>query len=180
MQITDAQRTTLKTYIANDATLAAFAAQSAWQPIADALNAASTAIVWRTSVPVDEITNQINWAALTPADAPDGTQTWANRSLTCQGKQFNLQLIIAGRGEIPGSLSNVRLGLQDALTGIPSGVGGATQAANWTGVRDAMKRVATVGENVFATGTKTQATPGLLVVEGQFDRDIVENTWVRG
>lgn len=167
--MTPTQLATLKAYIDATPELAAIPANlDGSYAVAAAMNldASPAFTVWRTNVPVDEITNQIAWANLTPADAPDGTQAWANRSLACQGKQFNLQLIIAGRALIPGNLANIRTGLQDALTGVPSGTGGATQAANWVGVRDALKRNATVFEKVFAAGTGSFASPATMALEG--------------
>jgi hypothetical protein len=93
--------------------------------------------VYRTNIPVADINDQIVWANLTPSDAPDTTQVWANRSLACQGKQFNLQLLLQGsQVTINGAKANVRAGLQDALTNVPSGTAGALKSAGWVPVRD--------------------------------------------
>ena len=68
----------------------------------------------------------------------------------------------------------MRAGWQDALTNIPAGASGALVSAGWTTVRDTFKRLATRGEKVFATGTGTQATPGVLGWEGSLrDADVV-------
>lgn len=128
--------------------------------------------VYRTNVPVQDIYDQIQWAKMTPSDAPDGTAAWTNRSLACQGKQFNLQLLLQGAQQtINAAKSNVRAGLQDALTNVPSGAAGVTQAAGWVGVRDvAMARKATRIEKLFADTSVgnggTAATAATMVLEG--------------
>ena len=178
--LTPAQLQTLKADIN-----AKYAAQWAAQDIAGiaaAYNTPTTFVVWRTSVPVDEINDAIVWSNLTPADAVPTSDVlaaavWQNRSDVCQGKQFNLQLIFAQRGAIPGTKSNIRAGLQDALTNIPSGANGALQTAGWAQVRLVLQRVVNAGERLYATGTGTQATPGTVVVEGTWDEStIVEAT----
>lgn len=166
MQLTQEQLATLKAAIIANPTMAAARTAHDTQAITDLLNANSTLDVWRTSVSTQVLFDQITWANLTPADAPDGTLAWQCRSLACQGKQFNLQLIVASRDIIDASKSNVRAGLQDALTNVPSGQSGAFVSAGWVGVRTAMQRKATVLEAIFAN---TQNTPASLVVEGAMD-----------
>lgn len=156
----------LKAAIIADAALNSLRAAHDTQGITDYLNSASTLAVWRTSVATKDLFDQIAWAALTPTDAPDGSLAWQCRSLACQGKQFNLQLIFASRDFIDPSKSNVRAGLQDALSNVPSGSAGALVSAGWVNVREAMKRMATNVEKVFANATPT---PALLVVEGEID-----------
>lgn len=174
--MTNAQLQTLKTFIVNDATLNAFPNTTDGNiDLAAALDvpASPTFYVFRTNIPTQEIFDQVTWANLTPSDAPDGTQAWLNRSMACQGKQFNLQTLLMGQDAINASRSNVRAGLQDALTGVPSGANGATQAAGWVGVRDTvLARPATRGEKLFATTTgqldgSTAAKAATLVIEGR-------------
>jgi len=167
--LTDQQLAALKADIISqiDPTLVGYRAAGATGQIADWYNQnLSSFVVWQTAVDINVIFDNIVWANLTPVDSPDGTATWTNRSLCCQGKQFNIQTILAGRGSINSAKANIRAGLQDALTAIPSGSGGASQNAGWTSVRSAMQRFATNGEKIFATGTGTAVTPGFLVVEG--------------
>lgn len=166
VNLTPSQLATLKAAIIADANLAALRAAHDTQGITDYLNADGALAVWRTAVPTKVLFDQIVWANLTPSDAPDGSQTWQCRSLACQGKQFNLQLIFASRETIDPSKVNVRAGLQDALTNVPSGAGGATVSAGWVNVRTAMQRVATNCEAIFAN---TGASPASLVVEGEID-----------
>lgn len=169
MNLTETQLATLKAAIIADPNLSAARAIHSGvgtQMIADYLNTDSTLSVWRTSVQTQTLFDAITWANLTPNDAPDGSLAWQCRSLACQGKQFNLQLIFASRETIDPSKSNVRAGLQDALTNVPSGTNGAPVSAGWAPVRTAMQRFATNLEKVFAN---TSASPASLVVEGQID-----------
>jgi hypothetical protein len=129
--------------------------------------------IYRTDVPVNEIFDAVVWANLTPSDTPDGTQTWANRSLACQGKQFNLQTILIGtQGVLNVSKINIRAGLQDALTAIPSGTAGASRSAGWVTIRDTViTRFATRAEKLFSNKANgngaTVTTAAAPVFEGQ-------------
>lgn len=137
--------------------------------------AAPAFYVWKTSVQTGELFDAIVWANLTPSPTPDGTAAWTNRSLACQGKQFNLQTILTGRESLNPSKPRIRNGLQDALTDVPSGNNGNVRQAGWTEVLALLYRQATAGEKIFATGTGTEVAPALLVVEGKISRqDIVE------
>lgn len=129
----------------------------------------ATFFVYRSNVPVQEIYNQITWASLTPTDSPDATVQWQNRAIACQGKQFNLQIILQGQDTIDASRAAVRAGLQDALTNVPAGAAGALISAGWTGVRDnALARAATRFEKIFATGGNgtTAALAATMGLEG--------------
>jgi hypothetical protein len=171
--MTPAQLATLKADIAADGTLNAFPnnADGAWA-IAQAygLLASPTFTVWCNTVATDDIFNAISWANLTPNDSPDSTQQWLNRAMACQAKQFNIQTMLSGRTQLVTGKSNIRAGLQDALTNIPSGTGGAIVAAGWVAVRDGpLKRSATRFEKLFADtsgGNGAFATPAALVLEG--------------
>jgi hypothetical protein len=151
--MTPAQLQTLKTAINANPTWAAFPLTfDGFNDLAAALNAdaAPNFWVWSTNADVQAIRAAISWANLTPADVPDGTQTWANRSLQCQGKQFNLQMIIPFSGTLNGADSNLRAGLQDALTAIRSGVAGASQGAGWATVQGVLVRKAKYVEKMYA------------------------------
>lgn len=180
MILTAAQQQTLKTDIsANGDTNALKNASNGDVQIAALYNALAVAdfFVYRSNVPVQDIYDQITWANLTPVD-PVPTDTalnaaiWQARSLACQGKQFNVQIILQGQNTINAAKINVRAGLQDALTNVPSGAGGALISGGWVGVRDnALARKALRIEKLFATvggafdGT-TAAKSGTLVFEG--------------
>jgi hypothetical protein len=121
--------------------------------------------VWNSRVSTDVIMDAINWAALTPVDVPDTTQLWSNRLQLCLAKTSLLGLALK-RDYVDASKVNIRSGLQDVLSAVPSGVGGANNSAGWTAVKTAMARKATRGEALFATGTGSAANPATAVIEG--------------
>lgn len=173
MQLSSSDLVTLKAAIINDPALATARANHDTQAIADHLNSASPFIVWRTVMDTVEVLDAIVWANLTPIDAPDGTLAWQCRSLSCQGKQFNLQIMLQGSTTVKPSRSNFRAGLQDALTNVPSGAGGALVAAGWVSVKAAMQRAATYFEKLYASGVGTSGSPANLVIEGFLDELVV-------
>ena len=135
--------------------------------IAKWLNTADPAFyAWKTYLATQDIYDNITWANFTPQDSPDGTQAWANRSLACQGKQFNVQTLLTGRESINPSKQKIRDGLQDALTAIPSGANGASKGGGWSSVVAVMYRNATRAEKHLSTGTGTTASPAIMVFEG--------------
>lgn len=166
--LTDAQIATLRPVVQAEPTLAQAIATGDDYAIAAWLNAESAPAfyVWRTSMNTGEVYDSIVWANLTPADTPDGTQLWLNRALAAQGKQFNIQTLLQGRETINPARPNVRAGLQDALTGLPTGPSGATRAAGWVALQLLMSRKATRAEKTLASGTGTQATPATMTFEG--------------
>jgi hypothetical protein len=126
--------------------------------------------VWNTAVDVGLIYDAIVWANLTPNDLADTTQIWENRAMMCQLKQINLQIMLQGKATLNCSRANVRAGLNDALTAIPSGTNGAPRAAGWTAVQPVLARPATRLEKLFANTAggngATATTAALMVVEG--------------
>ena len=167
--LTPAQLLALKAAIIADSNLdVAYAAKDV-QSMISYLKGDSTFVVWKSSSSTADIYDAITWANLTPNDAPDGTQLWTNRNLECQSKQLNLQTLLQGQQQLSTGKSNIRNGLSDALSNVPSGTGGALQSAGWLTVKAAIYRFASLYEKIFATGTGTSATPGNLVVEGQPD-----------
>lgn len=148
------------------------------------LTAAPDFVVWR-DLPMESVLNLITFASMTPSAAipttPDlDVQVWIARSLACQGKQFNLQNLTIGRTTAPMKRSNYRAALQDCLTNIPAGANGAAIAANWTGVRDAAKQLASNIEKLFAVGTGSTASPADLVFEGVLTRQDVQQARDQG
>lgn len=180
MALTTAQQQALKADIAADVTLNALPNNSDSSfAIAAAYNTVGTFVVWKSSTSAADIFDQIVWANMTPADTPDTTQIWLNRNMQCQSKQLNLQTMLVGRDQVNSGKANVRTGLQDALTNVPSGAAGALQSAGWTNVRLTMQRNATRAEKLFATGTGTQGSPAVLVFEGSLsyqDIDAARNS----
>ena len=180
--LTPAQKTTLK---------AAIIANSTWNAYPNttdgnydlaqllSIEASPSFWVWSTNADAQAVRAQIDWAKLTPADVPDGTQAWANRSLQCQGKQFNLQLLLPMIGTFNGSDSNARAGLQDALTAVRSGVGGASQNAGWNAVQAALARRAKSIEKIFADTSggsdgSTKPLSATMTWEGAISADDVQ------
>ena len=153
--LTTQQMATLKAdmFGASNGALATLIANSDWQNVAAYYNAASITNVWRPDASVDAIKGAITWANLTPADAPDGSQVWLNRAMACQGKQFNLQLILGQQsgGTVPADVATFRAGLQDALQNIPAGAGGVTVSGGWSNVINVLRRPGTRFEVLFSS-----------------------------
>ena len=147
------------------------------QELANWFNQSTAYVVWKSSTPASDVFDAINWASLTPADAPDGTAIYTNRVLACQGKQFNIQLLTMGREHITSNKASVRNGIKDALQNVPAGAGGAMLDAGWTAVKTAMTRTVTRAEQLWAEGTGTFASPGALTFEGLIDWQTA--SWVR-
>lgn len=112
--------------------------------------AAPDYFVWRTEVPVQDVFDQITWANFTPTDAPDNTVTYQNRAVLCQTKQMNLQLMLQGRDRVDASKKNIRAGLNDATTNLPSGAAGALRSGGWAAVLTVLMRKALRVEKLFA------------------------------
>lgn len=166
MALSQPQLDQLRNAINADANLTAFVASKDAQSIAAYLRDESTFSVYKSTTQVDAIFDAIQWKNMTPADNPDGTAVFTNIALSCQGRQFNIQTMLVGRDFINSSQNTVRKGLQDALTDVPSGAGGALVNAGWSAVKQAMTRLANRYEAIFATGTGTSGSPGDLGVEG--------------
>jgi hypothetical protein len=189
MNLTTAQLQTIKTDIAANSDLNAFPNTDDGNFAIAALYNALAAVaffVYRTNIPVQDIFDQITWANLTPSDAPAATfdaagMAWQNRALACQAKQFNVQLLLQGQSTVNAAKANVRAGLQDALTNVPSGASGALVSGGWVGVRDnALARKATRLEKLFATtgvnhDGSTAAAAATMVVEGAIAGSDVSN-----
>lgn len=146
--------------------------------IARLYNLASTTDVWRTDASVSSIADAINWAAYTPTDLPDTTQIYMSRVLVIQTKQMNLQMMLQGRSTLDASKANIRAGLRDAVTALPSGTAGAAISAAGAGgvtVLNALVRKALRIEKLFmgSTATTGTITANLLVYEGTITPDDV-------
>lgn len=158
--LTNPQIQTLKAAIAADATAATMFADGNLQGLADLFNADHASfVVWRSSLPTEDLFDAIVWANFTPSPAPDGTAAWTNRALACQGKQFNVQTMLVGRSTLNPSNKRTRDGLQDALSDIPSGTNGNVKQGGWANVLPLLHRKATRFEALFATGTGVAADP---------------------
>jgi len=165
MPLTTAQIQTLKTFILADPTMGPMADPSVnnYQGIADILNAdaAGPFLVWRTTTPIDTIRNAIDWAKMTPAQAPSAAVDQTNRFLIAQAKQINLNTLLTGSTAIPSNLANIRAAFQDCLTALPTKADGTNQPAGWLAVQAAMQRNARLYEKTLIGNV---ASPADLVV----------------
>jgi hypothetical protein len=195
MTLTTAQQTALKANILADGTLAPLVGTAdGRQAIADAYNAlaAPDYFVWSTSVAVNDIFDNVTWANFTPQATPDTTVQWTNWSLACQGKQFNLQTILSGRTTLDASKTNIRAGLNDATTNLPSGAAGASRSGGWTAILPILSRKAKRIEKLFAiddgagigntiTDPRGASTnPDKMVYEGTISATDVQNALNQG
>ena len=146
--MTPAQLTTLQTAILADPVLNAYPNNSDGAfDMSIYLNTASAPafIVWRTNVTIAETGRAFNgteWAGMTSANHTrlQTVSQWID-------------------GGYNASLADIRAMFND----IWSGAGGALTRANLLAL---WKRTATKGERIFATGAGSDATPGVLVIEG--------------
>lgn len=144
------------------------------------LTAVPDYMVWNPTTATKDVMDAITWANLTPAVNADGTVPntidWANRSLACQGKQFNIQTMLAGRDLVDATKANLRAGLQDALTNVPSASGGAAVSAGWANVKVALTRKAARIEKLLASGLGTAASPSTMGYVGSISyQDILDS-----
>jgi len=145
--MTPAQQATLKTFIEADATLNALPRNSdGYLDMARLLNLEATPafVVWKTSVPVDDIMrNGMDWTRVDNlTNGKARIWDWMTRL-----------------GSFNPSKTNVRAGI-DATW-----VGTAPDLAVRASVYTHCKRNATVFEKLFATGTGTDASPATMVLE---------------
>jgi hypothetical protein len=151
--LTAEQNATLKAAIDDNPTWSAYPLTGdGYYDLAQVLSAQAAPVfwVWSTGVNVQLIRAAILWTNLTPVDTPDDTQIWANRALQCQGKQFNLQMMIPAVDLLNASDVNLRSGLQDALQGVRSGSSGVAQDAGWSAVRSVLSRKANEIEQILS------------------------------
>lgn len=174
--LTTAQLAILKSDILNDQILAAYPMTSdGAYAIAEAYKELVNFYVYKTGLPVQDAFDQVIWANYTPQDAPDGTLLWSTRQAACRSKQENLQtILIATQGSLNVARVNIRNGLQDAMTGLPSGAGGSIKSGGWTGLQAILYRQANRLEKLFATGTGTTAAPATMTIEGWISYTDVE------
>lgn len=206
--LTTQQRTTLKAAIVADPVANACFINGDLGCLAVHYNTVTspTFFVYRTNVPVQELVNQITWQNFTPSDpvpvipasgtctvnattCPAGSYSyslietltiWSLRAMKAQGQQMNLQnILLSAQGFLNAANSGTRNGLNDALTGIPSGAttsstfpAGNPLSGGWVGVRDnVLARAASRIEKLLATTTvqqdgSTAAKAATMVFEG--------------
>lgn len=171
MTLSQTQFDALKAAVIADPTAAAYRTAGDTFSLRLWCNGESSSVVWRSFTAGDAIRNAVVWANMTPADTPDITPLYTNRALYAQAKQISLQTMLQGVAQLNSGVRGIRTGLQDSLTNLPTGAGGATIAAGWTAVRQAMQRLATRCEALFASAQGTTANPADLVFEGDVSQD---------
>lgn len=154
MDLTNAQLTTLKNAILADPSLTDEVAAGANGAIADAFNlpASPEFIVWRTTVTREEC-------------SVDGFD-WAQVDNLTVGQARIWDWLFASGSANP-SEPGVRAGIGECWKGT------AAKLAVGTFVLGKCKRPITRFERLYATGTGTSVSPGLLVVEGAVTSEIV-------
>lgn len=157
MSLTAAQKTILKAAIAAelDSTFVALRQAGGTGQMAEWFNQPSTVVVWRTSVPKDEITmNGFDWTRLDNLSV--------GKARVWDGLFDNAQRITNP------AKPNVRAGIDTVW------VGTAADLAVRAAVYVHCKRFATRAEKLFATGTGTTQEPALMGFEGGVsDYDVV-------
>ena len=129
--------------------------------------------VWKTTTTASDIFDAVSWSNFTPSNPAVAVDALSaanvhNWLLACQGKQFNLQILLgSNNGLVSTGKANIRSGLQDALTNVPSGTDGATKTGGWSNVQLVIQRNCNRLEKLFSTGTGTTASPASLVIEGK-------------
>ena len=170
MFLTEAQKSTFKAAIAaeTDPVLVAFRNEGATGAMGEWYSGATTFIVWNSKTPTDDIYNAINWKNFTPADPPDGTLVYQNRETRAQIQQDAVFGLLKNgfASTIDMSKPKISSGVQDALTDLYTGSGGALLQGGWSAVKTASTRAASRGERIFATGAGTNANPGTNGPEG--------------
>ena len=143
--LTAAQQTTLAAAIRADTDPAVVAALDIRNDVllAELYNAASTFYVWRTAIPVDEYRDALVWTEV------DGLTAGKARIWEWVTGQMTLPL--------QAHKTAVRQGLADCW---------ASNTTTRPQLLAIAKRLASKAEKLFATGTGTEASPGLLGWEG--------------
>jgi len=165
MELTQAQKTTLKNFILADSVLGPLATgPHDNQGVADLLNAEATPAftVWKTAVTQDEIMqNGFDW---TRVDNLTNGSKW---------RIWEWMFSNPTRSTNP-SKANVRAGI-DATW-----VGTAQDLAVRAAVYVHCKRLASRLEKLFSTGTGSDAVPATMGLEGQITAEEVEAALIQG
>lgn len=154
--LTTQQLQTLKTDIANDATLNAFpnTPDGAFEiAAAYSLPASPDFWVWRTHIPQAEIVG---------TTTTDGTTwSWSAYIARSQGERDGWREMFADGGFINGALANVRQGLADIFSGASNN---APQQR--THLLTVARRKSNRVEKLYAVGTGSTGSPATMVIEG--------------
>lgn len=156
--LTPAQLTTLKNAISADPVLNAFPTNAdGSSAIAAAMNLAASPDfwVWRKSVTKDELVGS------TSVDGTAFSWTGAGYITRSQGERDAFNAIFNSAGAVDPSNPSVRQAFADIFSGNT-----APAPANRTHLLTVARRKATRIEKLFAVGTGSTASPGVMAVEG--------------
>jgi hypothetical protein len=146
MELTPAQKLTLKAAVEADATANGFLVNGDLSGLADYLNQLTATIVWKTLVTEPEVMlNGFDWPRVD------------NLSV---GKARIWDWMFRSIGAINPSKPNIRAGIDATWVGTPADL--AVRAAVYVHCKRPASRV----EAVFATGTGTEAVPATMATEG--------------
>jgi hypothetical protein len=161
MALTPAQKTTLKTALLADSTVATYLASSQYQPVADNYNALASPAFWgyRQGIPSGEIGTTVNYVAV-------AAMTTANLQRVSDFLRMN-QTSFTGRDDIKTFLS-------DTFSGALSGQGQATRDA----LDLMLRKQASKAEKLFATGTGSTVAPATLVFYGLLSAEDISEALV--
>ena len=150
--MTPAQLLTLKNAILAEPELSEFVSSGNDTGIANWLNTTASPdfMIWRSNASTEDIVDAITWASLTPDTNPDATAAWGNRAAACRCRQLNLAILLH-QSTLNATKANIRQGIQDALTNVPSGIAGALKNAGTATALLAMQRKANRFEKIFST-----------------------------
>lgn len=152
MSLTNAQYTTLANHIRANIepeVVAALAIRNDTE-LAKLYNLDTDFYVWKTSITPDEYRGAMVWTEVDTLNAGNARiWEWVTNYFT---------------GNLDASDANVRQGIADAFGA------GTTTRANLLALG---KRLASLYEEVFATGTGTEATPGTMVLQGPVTTKII-------
>ena len=151
IQMTNAQRLTLKSFIQADNVLGPKATAGDYDGVANGLNALASPDfwAWKTSV------SQRDCVSLASADGTNWS--WTIYIARSQGERDAWREMFADTGSVNPSRANV----QSAIGDIFSGAGGAAQRTHLSAIS---RRKMTVAEKVLGTGTGSTASPATLGV----------------
>lgn len=156
MQLSNAQLVTLKNAINTevDSVVVNALAANNLAGIADWYNEASSFIVWKTRLSHKEIVEATSDEAT--------TWSWTDYIALSVSVKAAWELMFK-ENVINPSLANIRSGIADIF--VPG--------AQRTHLLAIAKRPATRAENLYTTGTGSVGTPGLLVLEGELNSNII-------
>jgi len=167
--LTESQHQALAVYVDTQPALEAHLVAGDVYLVTQALNEPTAAFwVWRSDLSEAEATGGVS---------PDGTTfSWTALIARSAGEQFGWERLFALTGSVNPSLQNVRQAFADVFSGASNNA-----PAQRTHMQAMCRRLATVAEQVLATGTGSTASPATMGHEGAVgDNDVVRVAKILG